>query len=58
MEDNIKAGDVVRLKSGGPEMTVGAINGNKIAVCRWFLKDGTLGVKKFPLVALNLVKLN
>ena len=38
MADEIKVGDVVRLKSGGPKMTVqGDIYGN--CLCAWFVKD-------------------
>lgn len=37
---DIKKGDVVRLKSGGPEMTVDnvfkAIGGQTMANCKWF----------------------
>ena len=34
-ETEIKVGDVVRLKSGGPAMTVTAIDEQK-AFCEWF----------------------
>jgi uncharacterized protein YodC (DUF2158 family) len=33
-------GDVVRLKSGGPIMTIGEIN-DDTAHCTWFVKEGT-----------------
>jgi uncharacterized protein YodC (DUF2158 family) len=32
---SFKAGDVVQLKSGGPQMTIHAIN-NDVATCVWF----------------------
>jgi uncharacterized protein YodC (DUF2158 family) len=35
---SFKSGDVVRLKSGGPPMTVMRTN-KKLAECVWFLKD-------------------
>lgn len=39
MANEIKVGDVVELKSGGPEMTVSDIkfmNGKNLAWCEWF----------------------
>lgn len=33
-----KAGDTVKLKSGGPSMTIAEIEGNQ-AQCVWFLND-------------------
>lgn len=40
MKEEIKAGDIVYLKSGGPKMTVGAIDeGREIAECTWFQKN-------------------
>ena len=33
--ENFKKGDVVRFKSGGPRMTILAINGSEIT-CQWF----------------------
>ena len=40
MADEIKTGDVVRLKSGGPMMTVQEIvKGSDDLVCAWFLGD-------------------
>lgn len=35
MSDEFNIGDVVELKSGGPEMTVSSIDG-KICTCIWF----------------------
>lgn len=34
-EVNIKLGDVVRLKSGGPMMTIYEMTDNRIS-CKWF----------------------
>jgi uncharacterized protein YodC (DUF2158 family) len=53
--DEIKAGDVVSLKSGGPDMTVTSVGdnyGTQSAWCAWFVgaKEAS-GV--FPLVALQ-----
>ena len=57
MADEIKAGDVVELKSGGPQMTVNFVeddSGSMIAACTWFE-----GPKKqsgrFPVHTLKLV---
>ncbi len=33
--DEIKAGDVVQLKSGGPKMTVRSVTGRECK-CQWF----------------------
>lgn len=35
-KDEIVVGSVVRLKSGGPEMTVEAINNSGSLTCVWF----------------------
>jgi uncharacterized protein YodC (DUF2158 family) len=35
----VKEGDVVRLKSGGPRMTVTMVMSKKVVVCQWF--EGT-----------------
>lgn len=42
MIDQLKPGDVVSLKSGGPNMTVDAIeqvNGQDKAICFWFTEE-------------------
>ena len=55
MTDQFKLGDVVELKSGGPDMTINAIgdnNGITSAWCAWFV-----GTKQeqgvFPLTSLK-----
>lgn len=52
---SFKAGDVVRLKSGGPKMTITAIDGNggmQKAICAWF--DGPRKIEDaFALEALE-----
>lgn len=56
MDTQFKVGDVVRLKSGGPDMTIGTIEPGqpKFASCRWF--DGKkLKQSTFPLDLLVLV---
>jgi uncharacterized protein YodC (DUF2158 family) len=47
----IRAGDVVVLKSGGPDMTVESIEG-LLARCVWFL-SGELKRGNFPLSTLE-----
>ena len=37
MTDQIKVGDVVQLKSGGPKMTVASIDEKGRAWCSWFV---------------------
>jgi uncharacterized protein YodC (DUF2158 family) len=52
----IKAGDVVQLKSGGPEMVVNFVehDGVEIASCSWFDKTKKES-GRFPVVTLRLV---
>jgi uncharacterized protein YodC (DUF2158 family) len=54
----IKAGDVVQLKSGGPKMTVSSVDLHRqppLAYCDWF--DGTTKLHgAFPPHSLKLVQ--
>jgi uncharacterized protein YodC (DUF2158 family) len=50
MSDPIFVGDLVQLMSGGPDMTVGAIDKGK-ATCTWLGADG-----EFALEALRFVR--
>lgn len=59
----IKAGDVVRIKSGGPKMTVVRIweqygtvgaDGTK-AYCQWFTNNGLLESQSFSIDTLEVV---
>ena len=55
MPDEIKAGDVVKLKSGGPKMTVSWVAdelGTLTAGCTWFVKDQKQ-FDKFPVTSLE-----
>lgn len=61
MSTEIKAGDVVKLKSGGPTMTVSEIgyeqgyeNGPQSAWCDWFDDKNQPQTKVFKLSALQL----
>ncbi|MEY8779800.1 DUF2158 domain-containing protein [Allomuricauda sp. XS_ASV26] len=50
---NLKLGDVVCLKAGGPDMTVYTINGNDIG-CKWFdgneLKFGGFIIQELEII--------
>ena len=42
MANEIAAGDVVQLKSGGPDMTVNFVendSGTEVAACSWFVNN-------------------
>lgn len=54
MAEQIKAGDVVTLKSGGPHMTVECLPSTETASVRWFCGDEVRGFD-FEIVALKLV---
>lgn len=49
MENTFEVGQVVRLKSGGPDMTVGEIK-DGVAFCGWFV--GKKALSKHYLVAM------
>lgn len=40
MVDSFKTGDVVQLKSGGPNMTVNDSAASGIVLCNWFNREG------------------
>ena len=51
-EQTFDVGDTVRLKSGGPVMTITDLPGNDMCRCNWF--DGTSKkVSAFPLAVLE-----
>ena len=53
MSDDFKLGDVVRLKSGGPDMTITEILDDRTnAHCEWFDGQKTPQAKEFSLVSL------
>jgi uncharacterized protein YodC (DUF2158 family) len=54
--ENLKAGDVVRLKSGGPTMTVesvGELHGAPTVWCTWFGEQHKMERGDFPLDSLT-----
>ena len=60
MTDDIVAGSVVELKSGGPNMTVVQVDDvgsdyPRSAYCAWF-KGGVVNFSSFPIFALKLVE--
>lgn len=55
MENEIKPGDTVVLKSGGPEMTVDCYydQDKEFVYCSWFDKSDTFFKKRFSIVSLE-----
>ncbi|MGZ3328312.1 MAG: DUF2158 domain-containing protein [Xanthobacteraceae bacterium] len=49
----LRAGDLVRVRSGGPLMTVTSVQGDQVN-CSWTNWDGRLESQTFPVGALNL----
>lgn len=49
----LRAGDLVRVRSGGPLMTVTGVQGDQVS-CSWTDWDGRLESQTFPVGALNL----
>ena len=48
-------GDVVRLKSGGPKMTVLESDGEQVQ-CKWFDRNGKLHTENFSAALLDAFK--
>lgn len=53
MEQKFKLGDVVRLKSGGPLMTVNTLHPTEFIHTIWFKEDGSFEVGTFHEDALR-----
>lgn len=51
---SFKVGDVVRLKSGSPLMTIVSISGSSRIGCKWFVNNTNPEQCEFPSQALNL----
>ncbi len=47
------SGDIVRLKSGGPKMTVLSVEGEASMRCQWFDRNGKLHTDSFQTVMLD-----
>lgn len=52
-DEQFKPGDVVSLKSGGPQMTIATVDGQS-AFCEWFTDDQEPQGKSFHLTSLKL----
>ncbi|MGX8010354.1 YodC family protein [Mesorhizobium sp. ORM8.1] len=59
MSNTFKTGDVVKLKSGGPPMTVSDGAASGMYLCHWFNRDGDVwtpqhaGFKPDQLIAID-----
>lgn len=57
MAEQFQVGDVVRLKSGGPQMTVADtgedMSGRQMVWCMWFDEKGARQQETFPPEALD-----
>lgn len=49
----MQIGDVVRLKSGGPKMTITALDETE-ATCAWFNRNGRNQSDDFPLATIEM----
>jgi uncharacterized protein YodC (DUF2158 family) len=57
MAHTLKSGDVVQLKSGGPDMTVNFVENDgatEVAGCSWFINNKKES-SRFPTATLKLV---
>jgi uncharacterized protein YodC (DUF2158 family) len=57
--EQIKVGDVVQLKSGGPFMTVASVgsrSGEPKAYCDWFVEGTKQCTGGFPLTSLKVMR--
>lgn len=52
MDNAIKPGDVVQLKSGGPEMTVSYLDDNE-AYCEWFDSKEEPHAQRYAVIVLK-----
>jgi uncharacterized protein YodC (DUF2158 family) len=52
-DKQIKPGDIVSLRSGGPRMTIATVDGQS-ALCEWFTDDQQLQSRSFVLTSLRL----
>jgi len=50
-----KVGDIVRLRSGGPKMTVCVMEGDRIG-CEWFDEKGEHKIRTFDKAVLDKIE--
>ncbi len=55
--EEIKAGDIVKTKSGGPFMTVGSVSDGN-ANCVWMDTKGKKNSDSFPIAVLEKIDFN
>ena len=55
-DQKFKTGDVVKLKSGGPIMTVTNVAGTDAVNCVWFDNNNKESSGKYPEAALEIFK--
>lgn len=53
---SMEEGDLVQLKSGGPEMSLVELLADDQAICMWFDSKGKLQERSFPLTVLRKVE--
>ena len=56
MERDFEVGDIVRLKSGGPDMTVIELASAETCICQWFRKNNPDEVHRDSFLKETLVK--
>lgn len=49
----MQIGDIVRLKSGGPKMTIAAIDEEEVS-CTWFDRNGRNQMNDFPMATIEI----
>lgn len=53
MDNNFKPGDIVELKSGGPDMTISSIENGSV-FCQWFDSKSEPQGRSYTLAVLKL----
>lgn len=57
MAQELKAGDVVQLNSGGPQMTIARlfedVDNEQLAICVWFDRQGEKQEGEFKTISLT-----